>query len=180
MDTGAPLEKCTNPAASADEAEFARLIGTGIEIGLPAARPIDGVRVGTLVGFTSDTHLPLVVYADQPHAAALPARATLDLHADHIGRQLTLLFENADPCLPIIVGCLQATNPMALPTLPGQVEVDRDGRRLVVSADEQIVLRCGKASITLTKEGKLIIQGAYVSSHSSGVLRINGGSVQIN
>ncbi len=45
---------------------------------------------------------------------------------------------------------------------------------------DQIVLRCGKASITLTKEGKVILQGAYVSNQSSGVLRLKGGSVQIN
>jgi hypothetical protein len=49
-----------------------------------------------------------------------------------------------------------------------------------MSATDQMVLRCGKASITLTKEGKVIIQGAYVSSHSAGVLRLKGGSVQIN
>jgi hypothetical protein len=67
-----------------------------------------------------------------------------------------------------------------LPSLPGHVEVEADGKRLVISAQDQIVLRCGKASITLAKEGKLIIQGAYVSSQSSGVLRIKGGSVQIN
>jgi hypothetical protein len=43
-----------------------------------------------------------------------------------------------------------------------------------------VVLRCGKASITLTKAGKIIIDGAYVSHRSSGVLRLRGGSVQIN
>jgi hypothetical protein len=61
-----------------------------------------------------------------------------------------------------------------------QVEADSEGRRVVVTAKEQLVLRCGKASITLTSAGKLIIQGAYVSSRSTGVLRIKGGSVQIN
>ena len=42
------------------------------------------------------------------------------------------------------------------------------------------MLRCGKASITLTREGKVLIKGAYLSSRSSGVNRIKGGSVQIN
>ena len=62
----------------------------------------------------------------------------------------------------------------------GQVEVDADGERFVVSAKEQIVLRCGKASLTLTRDGKVLIQGAYLSSRSSGVLRLKAGSVQIN
>lgn len=42
------------------------------------------------------------------------------------------------------------------------------------------MLRCGKASITLTRSGKIILRGTYISSRSSGVIRIKGGSVQIN
>jgi uncharacterized protein (DUF2345 family) len=67
-----------------------------------------------------------------------------------------------------------------LPSQAGQVEVDSDGQRLIVSAKEQIVLRCGKASITLTKAGKVLIDGTYVLSRSSGANRIKGGSVQLN
>ena len=43
-----------------------------------------------------------------------------------------------------------------------------------------MVLRCGKASITLTKAGKVLIEGSYVLSRSTGVNRIKGGSVQLN
>jgi hypothetical protein len=110
----------------------------------------------------------------------LPARATIDLHGAHVGRQAVMMFEEGDPYRPIIVGCLQSENARALSPAAGHVEVDADGERLIVSAKDQIVLRCGKASVTLTKEGKLILQGTYVSSQSSGVLRIKGGSVQIN
>jgi uncharacterized protein DUF6484 len=141
---------------------------------------IDGVRIGTLVGFTASGTIPLVTYSDQPVTAAQPARATLELHAAHIGRSAVLMFEEGDPTRPIIVGCLHEADAKALPRVPGHVEVEVDGQRLVLSAKEQIVLRCGKASITLTKEGKLILRGEYVSSQSSGVLRIKGGSVQIN
>ena len=63
---------------------------------------------------------------------------------------------------------------------PPQLEVDSDGQRITVSAREQLVLRCGEASITLTKAGKVLIEGTYVSSRSSGVNRIKGGSVQLN
>jgi hypothetical protein len=63
---------------------------------------------------------------------------------------------------------------------PGQVEVDADGERMIVSAKEELVLRCGKASITLTKAGKVLIKGSYLLSRSSGVNRIKGGSVQLN
>ena len=50
----------------------------------------------------------------------------------------------------------------------------------MVDAREQLVLRCGKARITLTSAGKVLIEGAYISSRSTGVNRIKGGSVQLN
>ena len=141
---------------------------------------IDGVRIGTLVGFADGGATPLVTYAGQPAPAAQPARATLDLHAAHVGRSAVLMFEEGDPGRPIIVGCLHGADASGLPGVPGHVEFEVDRQRLVVSAKDQIVLRCGKASITLTKEGKVVIQGAYLSNQSSGVLRLKGGSVQIN
>ena len=141
---------------------------------------INGVVVGTLVGFIEAGAIPLVTYPQRADAAAVPARATVQLHAAHIGKQTVLMFEDGDPQLPIIVGCLQREDASALPGAPEQVQVEADGRHLVVSAIDRVVLRCGKASITLTKEGKVVIQGAYVSNQSSGVLRLKGGSVQIN
>jgi uncharacterized protein (DUF2345 family) len=60
------------------------------------------------------------------------------------------------------------------------VQLDSDGQRMLVSAKKELTLRCGKASITLTEAGKVLIQGSYVSSRSTGVNRIKGGSVQLN
>ena len=50
----------------------------------------------------------------------------------------------------------------------------------MLTAEHEIVLRCGKASLTLTRAGKVLIRGTYLLSRSSGVNRIKGGSVQIN
>ncbi len=84
------------------------------------------------------------------------------------------MFERGDPHRPIIMGLLQP--PSARPA----VQAETDGEKLVFSADKEIVLRCGEASITLTRAGKVLIRGAYLLSRSSGVNRIKGGSVQIN
>lgn len=140
---------------------------------------IDGVLTGVLIGFKEGGAVPLVIFPGQPRTAAIAARATVDLHGAHIGRPVVLMFDGGDPLRPIVLGCIRGEN-TALAQQPGQVEVDADGERLLVSAREQLVLRCGKASITLTKAGKVLIQGAYVSSRSSGVIRIKGGSVQLN
>ena len=91
-----------------------------------------------------------------------------------------LMFEDGNAARPIVMGVLHegASTPLDQP--PGHVEVDADGQRMIVSAKEQLVLRCGKASITLTKAGKVLIEGSYVLSRSTGVNRIKGGSVQLN
>jgi hypothetical protein len=78
------------------------------------------------------------------------------------------------------MGVLQGSAAWPTDDKPAQVEVDADGQRMLVNAKEQLVLRCGKASITLTKAGKVLIEGAYLLSRSTGVNRIKGGSVQLN
>jgi hypothetical protein len=145
-----------------------------------AAPAMAGAVIGTLIGFRDDGRVPLVLFPRQPGSAAVAAAATVDVHGSHIGRQVVLLFEGEDPHRPIIVGLLRTTRAWTLPDQPGEVQVDADGERLIVSAKEQLVLRCGKASITLTNAGKVIVEGTYVSNRSSGVMRIKGGSVQIN
>jgi hypothetical protein len=137
-----------------------------------------GVIMGTLVGFDAE-RAPLVIHKGRPHAA-VAAATIVDLHGAHIGRRVVLQFEEGNPDRPIVMGLLQSQAGWPLDDKPAQVEVDVDGKRMVVSAKEQLVLRCGKASVTLTKAGKVLIQGTYISNQSSGVMRIKGGSVQLN
>lgn len=139
-----------------------------------------GVVTGVLVGLADGGRIPLVTYPGQPGTAALPARTVVDVHGQHIGRQLVLMLEAGDPAKPIIMGLLREEDGWPLETPAGVVEVDVDGTRLIVGAKEQVVIRCGKASITLTKAGKVLIHGTYVITHASGVNRIKGGAVQIN
>jgi hypothetical protein len=141
---------------------------------------IAGVRIGTVIGLRDDGNTPLVMYPGQRGDEAIAARATLDLYGAHVGRDVVLMFEEGDPRRPIIVGCLPQKSGWPSAQRLHPVEVESDGQRLVVTAQEQLVLRCGKASITLTKTGKVLIHGSYVSSRSSGVNRVKGGSVQIN
>jgi hypothetical protein len=49
-----------------------------------------------------------------------------------------------------------------------------------ITARESITLKCGDASITLNRDGKIVLRGAHVVSHASGVNRIRGGSVELN
>jgi hypothetical protein len=144
----------------------------------PAA--IHGVVIGELLAIAEDGTVPLVRYPGQPGDLALRARTAVDLHGSHIGAPLVLMFEQGDPARPVVLGVLREQAGWPLPDPPAQVQVEADGERMLVNAREQRVLRCGKASITLTKAGKVLIEGSYLLSRSSGVNRIKGGSVQLN
>ena len=105
--------------------------------------------------------------------------STTDAGFDAALKQL-LAFEGADPSRPIVLGVLRGQDGWPLAEKPEEVQVEADGEHFTVSAKQQLVLRCGKASITLTSAGKVLIEGAYVSSRSTGVNRVKGGSVQLN
>jgi len=55
-----------------------------------------------------------------------------------------------------------------------------DGGVITFTAEQEICLRCGEASITLTRAGKVLIKGSYLLSRSTGPNRIKGGSIQLN
>jgi len=137
---------------------------------------IGGVIVGKLTGFDG-TGRPLVTFvADTPHEAIV-ARSMIALRDNQVGSDVVLAFEHGDLAKPIVTGMLWQPE-ISLPQKP--VVAELDGERVVLTAEKEIVLRCGKASITLTQAGKVLIQGAYLLSRSTGVNRIKGGSVQIN
>ena len=151
---------------------------------------IDGVRVGKIitvdesgqafVDFSGNTQGPISARFTN---SIKPGMLQKTFSAD---RDVLLVFENNDPELPIIIDTLYSlvdeiteSSTIALETeMPKDVLID--GKRVTFDAKEEIVLRCGKSSITLTKAGKVLIRGAYLLNRSSGVNRIKGGSVQIN
>jgi len=141
----------------------------------PSSPPrIDGVVVATLSGF-DDGGAPRVTFPGNPLRRPVSSRSTIALAPADVGRDVAVSFEHGDPAHPIILGKFWQPEPVA-----PSVQANLDNERLVLSADKEIVLQCGAASITLTKAGKVLIRGAYLLSRSSGVNRIKGGSVQIN
>ena len=153
---------------------------------MPETHKLNGVVIGLLVEF-SDSGEPLVDFPANRSGEPLTARSTVTLGKHEVGRELALLFEGGNPDKPIVMGLIQhpegteSTSPEnARGGQQNPIEADVDGERLVFTAKKEIVLRCGKASITLTRAGKVLIRGAYLLSRSSGVNCIKGGSIQLN
>ncbi len=136
---------------------------------------IAGVIVGLFLGF-DDHGNPLIDYPGNPTATPMRARAATHIGVEHRGRDAALLFEDGNPGKPIIVGLMQQSHANKLQ----QWSVDADGQTLELTAERQITLRCGDASITLTRSGKVLIRGKYILSRSVGVNMVKGGIVRLN
>ncbi len=135
----------------------------------------NGLVIGKLVD-ASNPLSPKVDFTGNPNEQPLTARTTVLLDAASSSMPVALLFEQGDPLRPVVIGpVLSAEN-----TVPETLEAAVDGEHVCLEGEQEVVLKCGKASITLTKAGKIILRGAYISSRSSGANRIKGASVQIN
>ncbi len=152
---------------------------------------LDGVVIGMVMDVAKDGTIA-VVFPGNPQEQAIPARATVPLSIRDIGAEVALIFEQGNPMSPIVVGrLLRPGDPgddpddggtqVDLAPAPMTVTVDDDAEQVVdIVGKEQVVIRCGRASITLTRAGKILLRGAYISSRSSGANRIKGGSIHLN
>jgi hypothetical protein len=139
---------------------------------------IEGIVVGSLVGF--DDGVPLVDFRGNPNGAAR-ARIAGAISEDDVGMDVALAFEDGEASRPLVLGRVLSGLPRgrAAPSLK-RPEIEIDGERIVLTAERELVLRCGATSITLRRDGRVSIRGARLLSRSSGPNRIKGGSVQIN
>jgi hypothetical protein len=143
-----------------------------------ADRWLGGAVRGVLGGFT-DQGEPLVDFCGNSTGRQLAALTTVAVGPEDLGKEVILLFEDGDAMRPLLVGLVQSpASPAPVPTDP--VDVSLDGRRLTLTAEQEITIRCGESSITLTRAGKILIKGAYLLSKATGPNRIKGGSVQLN
>jgi len=157
----------------------------------------------TLLGWLTAPSTAAGVFVDFPgnRRGAVAARSTIALDEATVSRAIairqpvTLVFENGDAGLPIVLGLLQAPpsplEDLLRGTAPARnaigetprgrpVEARVDGRRVTISADDEITLKCGDAAVTLRRDGKILLRGAYVETYARGTNRIKGAQVKIN
>jgi len=135
---------------------------------------IAGAVVGLFIGLNKEGQ-PIVDYPSNPTDGALPARTTQKISETDGGNDVLLLFEDGDPVKPVILGFLRDSTEQLK-----SADSVSDHERLEFHAKKEIVFRCGDASITLTRAGKILIRGKYLLSSSSGVHMLKGAVIHLN
>lgn len=151
---------------------------------------VTGMKIGRITDI-DDSGQIFIDFAEN-QSGPVVARMTTSVKREILGKgspidqEVLLAFENNDLRRPIIVDTMYSLideitdhTTVVLENADPQDAVI-DGKRIVIEAQEDIVLRCGKASITLTKTGKVLIKGEHLLSRSSGSNKIKGGSIQLN
>lgn len=123
----------------------------------------------------------------------VPALSTVPLSPADIGRRVALAFEDERIDRPIVIGAihepldaligLKEPSDAEMQLTPDSSPLPQavvDGDRTVLTAEKEIVLQCGDSSITLRRDGRVLIRGAHIVSRSSGPNRIKGASIQLN
>jgi hypothetical protein len=167
-----------------------------------------GIVIGLVVDLDADGR-PLVEFKGNRQTGPQVALATVPVTRNHVSRQVALLFTGGESMQPVIMGFIYKPldelleNFELIPVREQSEEspfpesdarsknkaavmqkddnlVTVDGKHVCIEGAEEVTFKCGKASITLTKSGKILIRGTYLLNRSSGVNRIMGGSVQVN
>jgi hypothetical protein len=110
------------------------------------------------------------------------------LNKASVGRQVLLMFEEGLQEFPIIVGLIEnlIEDIISLEIVPETgseikpTDLSVDNERIIFDAKKEIVLKCGKGSITMKNDGKIVILGTNLISRSRGPNKIKGASVSIN
>jgi hypothetical protein len=128
------------------------------------------VSIARFAGFDADGRFQV-----ERTGAQGPIRAvsTTLLTAEDVGLPVVIAFDSGDCHRPVIIGRVHERSEAQR---GGECEVDR----LVIRAQREIELRCGDASIVLTRAGKVLIRGNYVLTRSRGANKIKGAFVDIN
>ncbi len=130
-----------------------------------------GVSVATFAGLDDDGRFLVSI---DGAAAPAPALSTIALTAADAGASVVVGRAAGDTGRLIIMGRLR---PRAATALSGLTVEDE---RVLIRAERDIELRCGDASIVLTRSGKVLIHGNFVLTRSRGANKVKGAFVDIN
>ena len=163
--------------------------------------------IGELVG-VNDNGEALVVYSQSPVSSPIPALSALSTEdvssIVSFPVKVMITFDNGRRDHPIIAGLIK-TKLFSMDVLarenkekagtiekpeqqvtqvvsnnPNALHTEIDGKKIILTGKEEILLKCGKSSILMRRDGKIVIKGDNITSRSSSSNKIKGSSVSIN
>jgi hypothetical protein len=141
------------------------------------------IVIGKLHSVSSEGR-PIVNWPAGPEVSITASSLVAVSQAD-VGRRVAISFPGG-ATQPLLLGFLWDAPQSPARSLSASQESEEDmslevdGEHIDLHAEQNLTLRCGKASITLTADGQILLKGAYISSHSTGTQRIKGAAVRIN
>jgi hypothetical protein len=133
----------------------------------PTNESIHGIAIGMIFGVDTDGNILVSRSLLEP---PLTAQCLCIITPADIDRQCALMFENGNASHPIVIGLLHQPV-LTLNSIAEQHDIQ---------ATEKIELQCGKASLTLSADGKIEMRGTKIVTHSTGLNHIRGASVKLN
>jgi hypothetical protein len=153
-----------------------------------AQEPILEPRVGWIAGVEGGA--PLVDYPGNP-GVPVRARSAVKLAPEALlaaaasGQGAVLLFEEGDPGRPLLMGVLEPESEtpfldeiLAAPAREAKV-VEVDGDRVLLDAKREVVIRCGRSSIRMSRNG-IVLSGVRIETRAAGLHRVKSGKTEIN
>jgi hypothetical protein len=108
--------------------------------------------------------------------------AICPLGKEDVGKTCAIQFIQGDLSRPLVMGIIHSAMSVKPPETVDNTEVlvTRQGKQVVIQADDELVLQCGESCIVMTAEGTVYIRALYIDSHALATQRLRGGSVQVN
>ena len=116
-----------------------------------------------------------VIFSPGGYEQTVIAASLVPLDANHIG-QTVVLSPLAGGQGYVILGLLQPSHPLT----SNAQSVTINDRKVEIAAEEELILRCGDASIRIDQTGAITVKGKTLLSRAEGTNRVQGGAVQIN
>lgn len=180
-----PALEPTAKEAAGVQCEAATLLDQMLAAPLGTAGPTAQVVTGHLQGIDDEGRVLFV--PERESSPAMPVAIGIAISDGVLipaarSQQRALVVRTSEtPPQWVLIGLVrERVQSGARDATPGQLEVRVDGETLKLSAQREIELSCGNASLVLRQSGRVILKGNYLVTSSRGPIKIKGASVEIN
>jgi len=139
----------------------------------PAAFAASGLRTARVVSLRGRE--AQILWRGRARDATVTATVDEGVHVELVARALAsgdaVLVEHDPEVGPVIVGVVQTR-------IPDELQIR--ARKVVIDADEEVVLRAGRGALRIREDGDVELVGSRISTLSRGLFRIVGRVLRLN